>query len=772
MADSDFSQTGELVKELGLKETLTIGIGTMIGAGIFVLPRFAIAEAGPGAVLAYILAGVMCMITAASTAELATGMPKSGGAYFFVSRTMGALTGTLSGVSVWLSLVFAVAFYLQGFGEYLAMFLPLNPTILAVLAGAFFTYVNYIGAKETGKTQNIIVGILLVILTGYIIGGTIYFEVDILTPFLPEGPGAILPTTALIFVSFLGFVQIASVAEEVKDPDYTLPRSIIGSVAIVTMIYALVLLVTTGVIPYGELVELDAPIVEVARVFGGAIGAGVITFAALLATASSANASILASSRISFALGKDAILPKYLNKVHPKFMTPYRPILLTGILTVLLILLVDVAALSDSASVLMLLNYGLINLGVIIMRLSPPEGYEPSYKSPGYPVLHIIGAVSSFGVIFMAGSFAQIVALVLVILSLAWYLLWAKKRATVTGAIKNLEWKKVFTLKPQLDWGAEEEEPVVSLTEQEIEENIYRVLTPLANPKHEKSMLELSTKLVQNIGQESEINALNIVEIPEQTPLDFISEDKDLLHERRKNQQDMLKLAVEFGEKKGIIINPQVYYSRDKFKTIQNTIKTQDINFLLLGWYGSISAANIYNSFVKKLVRSAECPVGVLKGEVAEGSTRRILVPYRGSEHAYYGVEIAKRLASNYEDGKVSILRIINDSDNIEEEREKAKEDIKGLVTPEANLEIKVIVEDKVVDGILAESSKEEYDLMILGASKKWRVKDMLFGSIPDIVAERSSIPVLMVRWYNEKIKQIGEEVELEETEDKEPNKF
>jgi len=316
--NSDFVDTGEMVKELGLKETLTIGIGTMIGAGIFVLPRLAISQAGAGAIAAYVFAGLLCMITAASTAELATGMPKSGGAYFFISRSMGSFMGTISGVTVWLSLTFAVAFYLRGFGEYLAYLIPaesifivpINATLLALLAGIFFTYVNYIGAKETGKTQNIIVGILLFILAIYVGWGSVNIDSSNLSPFFRYGRGPLLSVTAMIFVSFLGFVQIASVAEEVKKPSYTMPRAIIGSVAIVTILYVLVLLVTSGVLPYEDIIATDAPIVETARVFSGALGGIVITFAALLATASSANASILAASRISFALGRDSILPE------------------------------------------------------------------------------------------------------------------------------------------------------------------------------------------------------------------------------------------------------------------------------------------------------------------------------------------------------------------------------------------------------------------------------------------------------------------------------
>lgn len=281
---------------------------------------------GPGAVLVYILAGLVCLITAASTAELATAMPKSGGAYFFVSRSMGPLVGAISGLSVWLSLTFAVAFYLKGFGDYLALMIPLPSTLLALLTGVVFTYINYIGVKESGRTQNAIVIVLLVILLGYAAWGAFHIDGDNLHPFLPHGAGTMLPATAVIFVSFVGFAQIASVAEEIKDPARNLPRAIIGSVAVVTVIYAFVILVTVGITPHDIFFGIDAPLVHTAGTIAGLFGMTALMIAALLATASSANASILASSRVNFALGRDMIVPDWLNEIHPRFMTPHRPI--------------------------------------------------------------------------------------------------------------------------------------------------------------------------------------------------------------------------------------------------------------------------------------------------------------------------------------------------------------------------------------------------------------------------------------------------------------
>ncbi|MEA5409063.1 APC family permease [Haloarculaceae archaeon H-GB2-1] len=187
----------ELAKDLGLLSALTIGVGTMIGAGIFVLPGQAAAAAGPAVALSFVVGGVISLFTALSASELGTAMPKAGGSYYYVNHALGPLLGSIAGWGNWMGLAFASAFYTLGFGEYIATFLPLPAIVLgpvgltayqvgALIAGLAFIAVNYIGAKETGSVQVVIVTLLVGILTVFSVLGFLQADISTLRPFFPR----------------------------------------------------------------------------------------------------------------------------------------------------------------------------------------------------------------------------------------------------------------------------------------------------------------------------------------------------------------------------------------------------------------------------------------------------------------------------------------------------------------------------------------------------------------------------------------------------------
>ncbi|MCJ7702764.1 MAG: APC family permease, partial [Anaerolineales bacterium] len=389
---------GTFVRELGLTEALNIGLGTMLGAGIFVLAAIAAERAGPASVLSYGLAGLLCLCVALVVSELATGIPRAGGSYTFITLALGPLAGSIVGPGNWLGLTFANGFYLLAFGEYLSLVSPMPPWGGSLLAGILFTWINYRGAKITGRVQNIVVVILVAILMLFVGIGLFNVETDLYQPFAPRGYGAVVGVIGLIIVSFTGFEKISTMSGEMKRPERNLPLSIGGSVVIATIMYGLILFVLTGIIPYTEIGQEKAPLVEAASRIAGPAGMVAMIGAAILATLSSANAAIMASSRISYGMGRDLVLPGWFSFIHPKLNTPTNAILVSGVLGILLSLSGRAEVLAEISSTLFMVSYALLSVSLIVMRRSRPSWYRPSFRVPLYPLLPILAACLSLAV--------------------------------------------------------------------------------------------------------------------------------------------------------------------------------------------------------------------------------------------------------------------------------------------------------------------------------------------------------------------------------------
>ncbi|RXK49140.1 APC family permease [Halorientalis pallida] len=426
----------ELERSIGLVGGLSVGIGTMIGAGIFVFPGIAAGQAGPAAAGSFAIGAVVALLVALPASELATAMPKSGGGYYFVSRALGALPGAVVGISVWLGLVFATAFYLVGFGSYAAAVLAeagidlggagvVVP--LGLVFGAFLTGLNLFGTENAAKLQNYVVGLLLTILVlflGY--GGLdavgIFGQPSAPESFLPFGPMPVFTTAALVFTSYLGFAQVATIAGDIKEPGRNLPLAMVGSVLIVGVLYVVTIFVATSAFGSERLTAFgETAMVEVARSFFGVPGAVLILVAGLLATISSANASILSTSRAVFAVSKDAIIPKYASRMNLKYGTPHVALAMAGGPVLVLTASGEVQVLAEVASFLHLVMYGLICVALLVIRRDEPEWYDPEFRVPAAPVVAGVGAIASFGMIAFMQPLSRRVGAAIMIASGVWY---------------------------------------------------------------------------------------------------------------------------------------------------------------------------------------------------------------------------------------------------------------------------------------------------------------------------------------------------------------
>ncbi len=425
----------ELERTIGLAGGLAIGIGTMIGAGIFVFPGLAAGNAGLAAALSFAIGGAIALLVALPTSELATAMPRSGGGYFFISRSMGTAYGAVVGLGLWLGLVFASAFYLVGLGHYAAavfaevgLTLPISPVVpLGLFFGVTLTALSIGGTENTAKMQNAVVAVLLVILTVFLTYGSlnalgVFGRGTVPEAFFSQGVFPAFSTAALVFTSYLGFAQVATVAGDIRSPSRNIPLAMVGSVFVVTAFYVVAVFVATSAFGTERLSTFgETAMVEVARAFLGRPGAVAILLAGLLATFSSANASILSSSRTVYALSRDALLPKRASEINRRYGTPHVALLAAAGPILVLVTTGRVEVLAEVASFLHLVMYGLICIAVVVLRRRDPPWYEPSYRMPGVPALPVVGAAASFGLVaFMQPASIGVGSAVMTI-SYLWY---------------------------------------------------------------------------------------------------------------------------------------------------------------------------------------------------------------------------------------------------------------------------------------------------------------------------------------------------------------
>jgi basic amino acid/polyamine antiporter, APA family len=263
----------KLKKDLGLLDVVAISTGSMISAGFFLLPGIAAQQAGSSVFLAYLLAAVLILPAMFSMAELSTATPKAGGGYFFIDRSLGPLFGTIGGVGNYIAVILKTAFALVGIGAYAALFYEIPVKLTAIIFGLVFMIMNILGVKKASGIQKTIVFLLLVILVFFLAEGfrEIFFTrndyTENLTPFLANGIEGLLATTGLVFVSYLGLTQIASMAEEIKNPERNIPLGMFLSLVITTVIYVAGVFIMVSVIPPAELWEDLAPVSTAASGF-------------------------------------------------------------------------------------------------------------------------------------------------------------------------------------------------------------------------------------------------------------------------------------------------------------------------------------------------------------------------------------------------------------------------------------------------------------------------------------------------------------------------
>ena len=410
---SDISGNNKLKREIGLFDATALGIGAIIGSGIFVVTGIVAGIAGPAMVFSIIIAGVIAVFSAMSVAELGAYLPEEGGTYAYAQKLISPFAGFIAGW-IWIfSNIFVGAAISLGFAHYFVTLFPSIPVkVIAVAICLIFILINYLGLKGSVLFNNILVMAKILILLFFIGFGMGFLRPGTFTPFAPEGSMGILSGAALIFFAYTGFARVTIMAEEVKDPEKTIPRSIYLALGISTVIYLLVSIVAVGLAGAPALAHSGMPLSDAIGMSGSSGAVLVIALGAMIATASVLLTTIMGISRIVFSMARSSDLPLLFGQIHPRFSTPHYAIAVTGACMIAAILLADLALVVAVSTFAMLIYYLIANIAAL--RL-PREHRK-------YPLaVPVIGALSCLTLIVFLSPASWIIGCIALVIGGAWF---------------------------------------------------------------------------------------------------------------------------------------------------------------------------------------------------------------------------------------------------------------------------------------------------------------------------------------------------------------
>lgn len=731
-----------LSREMSGFSVMMIGVGAMIGAGIFVLTGIAAGVAGPGLLLAFGLNGIVTLFTAMAYAELGSCFHDAGGGYLWVKSSLPHPNGFLSGWMSWFAHAVACSLYALGFGAYFGHVLegfgvhvPQIPYLsiektLAVAACLVFAYINFRGASETGKAGNFVTMAKVVIILFFVAAGAWAMRGmpdwrGSFQPFLPNGIGGIVSAMGLTFIAFQGYEVIAQCSEEVVDPGRNIPRAIFFALLIVIPIYLMVAFVSIGAIRsgttpswkfLGEMKELA--IVEAARQFfpGGGV---VLLIGGLLSTASALLATVYSSSRVAFAMARDHNLPPFLGKVHAVKKTPHAAIAASAVIVVLMAVALPIEDVASAADIMFLLVFLQVNVTLIRMRKTHPN-LKRGFRVPLVPLVPLLGIATQ---VFIAGY-------MFVYSPRAWF-------SAVGWIVVGFAVYKLYASKTE-----EEALSVLALAEAESARKDYRVIVVPFHQEQVRPLMKLACALAKNY--EGEVTAVSVVEVPPKVALNLYSGD---LSESR----TLLRLAENIASEREADFHRFIKISHRMSHGILETAREEKGNFILVGplrkegWSGQFREIVLLN-----VLEHAPCNVGIFRGASLSQVTR-LLLAVEDTPSCRLAVNVAPALSADL-GVPVTLLHLVAPHASGREERQAAEwmEALTRDLPFLSPVERLVMPSEDVAGSIIAQA--RDTDLLLMGASRYAGKLTSLFTSeVEERVMQGACVPILLLKRYQQR---------------------
>ncbi|MCK9279354.1 MAG: amino acid permease [Melioribacteraceae bacterium] len=734
-----FDTEVHLSREMGLMDATLIGVGAMIGAGIFVLTGIAAGVAGPALIITFTLNGLVALMTAFSYAELGSCFHDAGGGYLWVKEGLPKWNGFISGWMSWFAHAVACSLYALGFGAYFDLVLRefniimpawgfFSPQkILAAITAVVFAYVNFRGASETGKVGNFVTIAKIVILFIFIGFGinVMFGETDVFaafTPFMPNGWDGVFKAMGLTFIAFQGFEVISQCSEEIKNPKKNIPRAVFLSLIIVIPIYLLIAVVSLGTVQSGNMTPWDylashkeTALVQVAARFF--VGGGImLLIGGVISTMSALNATVYSSSRVAFAMGRDRNFPSIFGKVHKKNFTPHYSIIFSLIIVVTMALSLPIEDVASAADIMFLLLFMQVNITLIRLRKKRPD-LDRGFFVPLFPYVTIVGILFLLflaGYMFSYSPTAWIVTVVWVAVGLFVYKYYAADRE-----VQHI--RKTRTLN-------------------DLESKIYRVLVPLANQKSVVGLASIANALAKK--NSAEIILLNVNEVKEGVPLVSKEDENDRANSLFQNAESVFS-------KTGTPFRSVINVAHRISQGIVDTAIENECNFIIVGREKHLSFFERYfSSIIDSVIAKAPCELAILHGHIEPEKIKTILIPYNHNIHTNLAIEIAPILADYFE-CKVKFVMVFEPNLS-KEDRIKHETKLKELIAENGfEAEIKLIHDEDILSSVVNES--QTADLILMGGRSGDMFELLLGRSLTQEITEQSGCPVIWVKEYEER---------------------
>jgi len=439
----------KLKRSMGVWGITALGIGAIIGTGIFVLTgKAAATSAGPAVVLSFVVAGIVSALAALCYAELASCVPVSGSAYTYVYATLGELLAWIVGWGLILEYALGAATVAIGWSGYFSDLLratfglvipkqfstnPFDGGLVNLPAAFIILLVTVLlvrGTQESNTVNKIIVALKLLVVVFFIVVGVGHVNPANWHPFAPFGIQGIINGAGLTFFAYIGFDAVSTSAEEVKNPGRDLPRGIIGSLAVCTVLYVIVAAILTGMVPY-RLLDVPSP-VSFALIHVGLGWAGAVVALGVIAGLTTVLLVMLyGQSRVFFAMSRDGLLPGFFSRVHPTFRTPYLSSLTIGVVVAAVAALGRLDTVANLVNIGTLAAFALVSVGVVVLRHQQPD-LKRTFRVPGSPVVPILSALGALALILKGLPLQTMAAyLIWLALGLVVYFTYSRRRSKV-----------------------------------------------------------------------------------------------------------------------------------------------------------------------------------------------------------------------------------------------------------------------------------------------------------------------------------------------------